>query len=88
MEDTNSGNNIVNGLGRFDMKRLPSLSNSKIEKVISKGNNAAVRAWCLELEFSERQQYFINICINDMSNNKEKINSLGELVNRNMISSQ
>ena len=40
----------------FDIGRMANMSNSEIEEVIRKGNNATVRAWCRELILENKQE--------------------------------
>ncbi len=60
-----NGNKIVSSEpSEFDICNFSRYSNTQIEGiVIARGNNATLRAWCLELILNHRQDYLIRQCV-------------------------
>lgn len=76
------GDKVISEMDEFDIRNFSNYNNTQIEGVISKGNDATIRRWCLELIVNEKSDYLIKQCLNKMKNEKEKYNLLEELVNR------
>lgn len=72
----------------FDIGQMANMSNSEIEEVIRKGNDATVRKWCRELILENKQEYLINMCIEKMTNDQEKYKLLKELADREVVSTK
>lgn len=83
------GNKIIaNAMEELDIRNFSRYSNSQIEDVISKGNEATLRRWCLELIINQKQDYLIKRCIEKMDNNEEKFSLLMDLSRRNYTDSE
>lgn len=80
--------NIYNVGDEFDIRRISNMTNYEIEKVISAGNDATIRKWCLELILNDKQEYLINMCVEKMTNDQEKFKLLKSLVERNFITTK
>ena len=76
------GNKVISEMDEFDIRNFPNYNNAQIEGVISKGNDATIRSWCLELIVNKKPDYLIRRCLENMKNEKEKYKLLEELVNR------
>ena len=74
--------NVYNVNDEFDIRKISSMSNSEIEKVIYAGNDATIRKWCLELILENKQEDLINMCVKKMNNDQEKFKLLKSLVER------
>lgn len=85
--DTIVGDKIVHKPSEYSIENFKSFSNSQIEDVIAKGNDATVRVWCLELIINDKQEYLIRMCLDKMSNDSEKYKLLEALVERNFCAS-
>lgn len=85
-----NGNKIVSSEpDEFDIRNFSRYSNTQIEGiVIARGNNATLRAWCLELILNHRQDYLIRQCVEKMENDKEKYRLLEELAKRGFADSE
>ena len=79
---------ILQERDELDTRNVTSYTNAQIEAVISKGNDATRRKWCLELITNQKPDYLIKNCLSKMQNDKEKYSLLQELAQRSYVDTE